>query len=125
MRHVLIAVVMASAALAAHPASATKMCQWSRCDLYATCVGPGTPEPGTFHSCGYESQSPNRQLFQQQCCTTLPNPPKPKEQQGSITSDKGYGVSPNYLCWKDCMKGRDQTMASKAICTAKCKSVPN
>jgi hypothetical protein len=47
------------------------------------------------------------------------------EEQGSVTSDQGYGVSPNYKCWKSCMKGRSMAMADKAICTAKCKSVPH
>lgn len=47
------------------------------------------------------------------------------EEQGSVTSDQSYGVSPNYTCWKSCMKGRSMAMADKAICTAKCKGVPH
>jgi hypothetical protein len=47
------------------------------------------------------------------------------EETGSVTSDQGYGVSPNYVCWKGCMKGRSGAMADKAICTAKCKNVPH
>ena len=36
------------------------------------------------------------------------------EEQGSVTSDQGYGVSPRYTCWKSCMKGHDASKASDA-----------